>query len=636
MRKLGYVIASFMLLISPWALASELSQQRTIYQQALTAQKQQDWPKARRLSQQLGDYPLNIFLQYNDLKAHRSSADPKQIRRFVEQNQDSYLANSLLRYYLFTLAKQQKWRTFLSFTEQAPSSLALQCYYYDFQLKAGNKSLAWQGAEQLWLSGSSRPDACDGLFAAWDKAGLLTQDLVWQRMLLAYEKKQLSLVKYLNKRLNSEYKPYGNKLIASYGKPDAILTTKQYPLGQPQNGDIVVAALLRLIPKSPKQAFSAYRAYVKQGKLTPEQLTRVEKKLIQYVMFRHLSNELAWADKRLANIDDDNLKEQRIRYAMAKQDWYNTEKWIKLLSPERKDSERWLYWQARIAGLNGDKALARELLMKVAQERSYYGFMSSQTLATPYQLNIEKVTLDKAKLTPVAQVLARVNELKYHDADNFARTEWARLIGRHPKPMVDQLGQYALEQGWLHFAILASIETKSWDLVEQRFPMVEATTFQYFAKERQLDASLLFALARQESAFHQQARSPVGARGLMQLMPATAKYTAKKIGYQYQGVESLYEADVNVRLGSAYIAQLLEDYQGNRILASAAYNAGPHRVKQWQARSPGLEVDTWVEVIPFRETRGYVQSVLAYNVIYQHQQGQAMQMLSQKERVTRL
>ena len=262
--------------------------------------------------------------------------------------------------------------------------------------------------------------------------------------------------------------------------------------------------------------------------------------------------------------------------------------------------------------------------------------MTAQQQGVPYNLNIVKIALDKNVIAKQMPALARIDELLYQDSDSVARAEWGHLISRHPKPVVDQLGQYALEKGWLHFAVLASIQTKSWDLVEQRFPQVAAKTFKKYAKERHLDSSFLFALARQESAFFAEAHSPVGARGLMQLMPATAQYTAKKIGVKYDGVASLYQPEVNIRLGSAYIKQMLDDYNGNRILATAAYNAGPSRVKRWRASSPGLAPDVWIEIIPYKETRGYVQSVLAYNLVYQHQQNKTMRMLTKQERNTKL
>jgi soluble lytic murein transglycosylase len=140
------------------------------------------------------------------------------------------------------------------------------------------------------------------------------------------------------------------------------------------------------------------------------------------------------------------------------------------------------------------------------------------------------------------------------------------------------------------------------------------------------------SIARRESAFFPQARSPVGARGLMQIMPATGKQVARGLGQNHRSSQ-LYEVEHNVLLGSAYYRELLDRYQGNRIFALAAYNAGPHRVDRW--KRPGtqaLDVEAWVETIPFRETRNYVQAVLSYNVVFNYLQGKQTPVLSDLER----
>jgi soluble lytic murein transglycosylase len=140
------------------------------------------------------------------------------------------------------------------------------------------------------------------------------------------------------------------------------------------------------------------------------------------------------------------------------------------------------------------------------------------------------------------------------------------------------------------------------------------------------------AIARRESAFFPQARSPVGARGLMQIMPATGKQVARALGQSHRGAD-LYEVEHNVRLGSAYYRQLLDRFGGNRIFALAGYNAGPHRVDRWRHEpGEGVPVDIWIETIPFRETRHYVQAVLSYNLVFQYLMGDTRSLFTPEER----
>ena len=143
--------------------------------------------------------------------------------------------------------------------------------------------------------------------------------------------------------------------------------------------------------------------------------------------------------------------------------------------------------------------------------------------------------------------------------------------------------------------------------------------------------SLLYAVSRQEGALYPRAESPVGAPGLMQLMPGTAKETASKLGVPYRNPEQLFDPTLNVRLGSAYLKRLLDVYDGNRILATAAYNAGPGRVKRWREQSRNRPMDVWVESIPYKETRNYVQNVLSFDLIYQHKLQQPLRFMSERE-----
>jgi soluble lytic murein transglycosylase len=144
-----------------------------------------------------------------------------------------------------------------------------------------------------------------------------------------------------------------------------------------------------------------------------------------------------------------------------------------------------------------------------------------------------------------------------------------------------------------------------------------------------LNPSWLMAIARQESAFNPQARSHAGARGLMQLMPATGKLTAKLIKAPLKHTNELYQPDRNISLGSAYLRKMLDDNQSNPVLATASYNAGPHRVVKWLPNQT-LEAPIWAENIPFNETRHYVQNVMTYAAIFDHQRNQTIKPLSQR------
>lgn len=185
-----------------------------------------------------------------------------------------------------------------------------------------------------------------------------------------------------------------------------------------------------------------------------------------------------------------------------------------------------------------------------------------------------------------------------------------------------------MEQGWADLAIDAANHVKAWDIVDLRFPEAFAEDFANAAANNQVDSVELMAIARRESAFYPRAQSDVGARGLMQLMPGTAKQVAKHLGLPYRRMR-LFDPDYNVTLGSHYYQSLLERFDGHRPKALAGYNAGPHRVDRWSQRE--IPIDQWIDSLPFRETREYVRAVLAYTVIYRARAGESGKLLTQKE-----
>ena len=212
--------------------------------------------------------------------------------------------------------------------------------------------------------------------------------------------------------------------------------------------------------------------------------------------------------------------------------------------------------------------------------------------------------------------MQRALEFKARDEMTEAHREWYHLSNFLSRDELVAQARIAYDMGWYFPAIRTISKAQYWDDLEIRFPMAHQSNFVTEAKNRGLHSSWMFAVTRQESAFMIQAKSHVGAMGLMQLMPATAKETAQRYGIPLATPQSAVIPEINIQLGAAYLSQVLGQFNGNRVLASAAYNAGPGRVRQWLRDAKHLPYDVWVESIPFDETRLYVQNVLTYSVIY--------------------
>ena len=303
---------------------------------------------------------------------------------------------------------------------------------------------------------------------------------------------------------------------------------------------------------------------------------------------------------------------------------------LEWLSSELRLQDRWRYWSARsLESLGG--ADTQLLWENLATARSFHGFLAADRLAMDYQLNaVLPATPIPAFTGPTRLGVGRAQELMALGDWRQAKEQWRHTLNQMPRTERARLGELALQRGWPDFATDAANAGASWDRLDLRFPRSYWQTFQSVADELGVDPYELLSLARRESGLYPRARSKVGARGLMQLMPATARSVANDRDEVYGGTSSLYDPSTNITLGAAYYVDLLSRFEGNRVKALAAYNAGPSRVARWTEED--MSVDQWVDSIPFGETREYVQAVLAYLVIYRTRAEQPVSLLTAAER----
>lgn len=623
-------IGILLLTLGVTAQASPLREQ---YRQAEQALKQNNTEHYRQLRAGLNDYPLVPYLDYRYLADRLSSLSSQDVTGFINRYPDSQLADRLERQYLFRLAREQRWRDFLALYPELPNSTELQCAHYRAKWATGEQAEALKGAEQLWNYGRSRPNACDPLFDIWKAKGGQTDEQIWQRMLLAYENGQSGLIKYLTGLLSKNAGPDGELLMALDNNPAVLAERDRFGSSQRHSGAIAVA-LARLADKDPALTMELYSGFKRKPGLSSAQQAEIERSLARRLMYNRTHEYRRWLDTRLPEVGSDALFELRTRLAIWEQDWEHLIGWIDRLPAEEQNSSRWQYWRGRALEQTGKPEQAATAFAKAAAEREYYGFLAAQHSQRPYALNRKAPPPAPEWRTAVKNwpALLRVEEWLALGNKSAARSEWYHLLSKVDEQEKLALGSLALERGWHDKSILASIRAKAWDQLDLRFPVVYRDIFRKQAARLKLDEPILFAIARQESAFYEEARSPVGAGGLMQLMPATAKETARKHNISdYRRSSDVYVPGINVQLGSSYFSELLARYNGNRIAAIAAYNAGPGRIDRWLSGSGSRPLDVWVENIPYRETRGYVQNVLAYSVVYQEMLGQQHHFLKPSE-----
>ena len=607
--------------------------EQSLYREGYDAVRANDQERFQQIRARLNHYPLLPYLDYYQLAFRPGAADYSDVTRFIRQHGDTPQSNRLERAYLTYLAQSQQWSQFLRFYPAKPNSTDLLCMHYQARYYTGHKSEALQEAGKLWLTGQSRPDACDPLFQLWQQAGLRTQEKIWQRMNLAFEAQNPNLIRHLGAQLGGSLKPYGDQMIALFEQPARVMNPVYFTTA-PQSRQLLSLGLARYANEQPEPTLRQLGEMKRRFGLNQAEVARVERAAARRLLLDRSTAQRSWLDATLVRMKDAELVELRARLAIWEQDWRGLEGWVKRMPMALQKEDRWRYWLARSLEVQGRQKPARELYLETANLRGFYGFMAAQRTGVPYRIKNQSVghkVPDWRTASSRWPFLVRVRELLAMNEITAARSEWIHNMDRNPVAQRLEFGHIALNQGWHELAILSSIRAEAWDAIDLRFPLPLKRTFSQMAQERTMNTSLLYAISRQESALYPLAQSPVGARGLMQLMPATARETASKLGVPYRNEQQLFDPAMNIRLGSAYLKRLLDVYDGNRILAAAAYNAGPGRVKRWREQSTNKPMDVWVESIPYRETRNYVQNVLSFDLIYQHKLQQPLRFMSERE-----
>lgn len=617
-------------LFAPGIMAQ--TQDQSLYRQAYDAVRANDQARFQQLRARLTHYPLLPYLDYFQLAFRPGAADYQDVTRFIRQHGDTPQSNRLERTYLTYLAQSQQWSQFLRFYPAKPKSTDLLCMHYQALYYTGKTREALQGAGKMWMSGQSRPDACDPLFTLWQGAGLRTQEKIWQRMTMAFEAENPNLIRHLGASLGTGLQGYGNQMVTLFEQP-AKAMNPTYFSNNPYSRKLLSLGLTRYANQQPEAVLRQLDLFRSRFGLNQDEIKPVERAIARRLLLDRSRSERQWLDNTVRLLADPDITELRARLAIWEEDWRGLSGWVKMMPMARQKEDRWRYWMARSLEVQGQQKQARDLYLETANLRGFYGFMAAQRTGAPYRMKNQTVphVPDWRSASRRWPFLLRVQELLTMNEVAAARSEWIHNMDRNPVAQRIEFGHIALNRGWHDLAILASIRAEAWDALELRFPKPYKQTFSQVARERAVNMSLLYAISRQESALYPRAQSPVGARGLMQLMPATAKETAGKIGVPYRSEQQLFDPAMNIRLGSAYLKRLLDVYDGNRILAAAAYNAGPGRVKRWREQSADKPMDVWVESIPYRETRNYVQNVLSFDLIYQHKFQQPLRFMSDRE-----
>jgi len=635
------VVTGFVVL---WALATSAVQlveaaampraeawaaERALYQKAKGELATGAGQRYTEIRAQLEDYPLRIDLDFAVKLGQLHHMTAAEAKAFLSEARGTPLASRFLVAYLRHKAQDKHWQSFLGAVDALPEMPELQCYYYRALLATGSAERAFAGASTLWNVGFSQDNACDPLFSAWMQRGGPDDALIWSRALKAFKAKNGHLIRYVKRYASEELQLDLDELAAIYRRPSRV--EGDHHSQRPRHTDILIAGVARLAQLNPQRAHQALVALERDHPFSSGQVAAVSLDIARHSLFAERSPAPeAWVEQQVATLKRDDLTVIWLRNAIAGGQWQAVQDGLQWLSEEARSQDRWVYWDAR-----SREALSVEgsqpLYDKLAQRRSFHGFLAAEKVAGPYRLNeVRSSVNDVALAGSVGLGAARAQELLALGLSNEANEQWQHTLNLANFSERMALGTLAQQRGWPDFGVNAAITAGNWDRLDLRFPYAFWEVFVSAAMETEQDPFALIALARRESGLNPRARSKVGARGLMQLMPATARSVAKRDAVSYAGSKTLYEPQVNIALGASYYAGLVERYNGNRVKALAAYNAGPSRVSRWSSESQSM--DQWVDSIPFAETREYVQAVLTYRVIYRLRAGKSVTLLTPMER----
>lgn len=605
--------------------ADKIQQQRFLKAEKLLAKSNS--VQYQNVYNQLHYYPLQPYLDQRRLLATMRLSSAKAITEFLDKYNGSPLDWPLRKAWLLHLAQKKQAKQFLQFY-QPTANVELSCYFYRFQLQTGMpEKVVFPQVTKLWTVGKSQHKVCDPLFERWQQAGYRTNDVIWQRIALAADGGKHTLIPYLTTLLPTEEQYLATLWHKVRKDPSLVSKLKYFPNKSSKETQILAYGLKRLIWRYPDTAIKSYEQAQKKFFFSTAQQQQINAKFAVALSAKNHSKARQWLDKLDINTLSTNMLQWRLSQALKSQDWVRLLTELKQLPAKNKDELQWKYWYARALIATDAKQRGLFLLEQLANERHYYGFLAASYLQTPANMQDKPLTFSLAEKQKVINNPAakRAFELYYLGRYSQARSEWNYLISQlsHQEQLI--AAKVANENQWFDRGIFTLARVGYLDDVEMRFPKAFNKEINLYASDQQINPAWAFAIARRESSFMTDARSPAGAKGLMQLMPSTAKSLKKgKINHSY-----LLNAKNNIALGTQYLKKLLDKNDGNQVLATASYNAGPYRVKRWLKNSEVMPADIWIETIPFKETRNYVKSVLAYQEIYQHQPGQISQVFDQ-------
>jgi soluble lytic murein transglycosylase len=583
------------------------------------------------LAAQLESHPLAAYVEYWQL-APRLRSDPdaaRQSEAFIARHANTYVADRLRLDWALALADRGDFSGFERETAQLvwnTDDSQLRCYaaLSKYRNASGSQAdvLARDARQLLANTRDSAGEGCLALTEALLADGRIS---VWERVRALVEQNQLPTAKRVGVRAQDAHgKPVDQKLLAqAIDRPAAFLVAHERRLTEIQR-ELATVAIVRLARDSPSEA--AEYANALNLHLTPAQRGIIWGRIGHMAALRLMPEAGDWYRRGGEHVGVgpdavrvDEVLEWQSRAALRAGDWQTVKAAIDRMPASLRADPTWVYWYGRALKAEGRPAEAQDHFSRIASQFNFYGKLAAEELGIPIVLPPRAPAPSAEDLAPIAANPGFARAQKFYElglrVEGHREWNW-QLRGMSDRELL-AAAEYARSLSLLDRMINTSDRTRNEFDFTQRFPSPFRDAMVQYSSPLGLDETWVYGLIRQESRFIMDARSHVGAAGLMQLMPATARYVARKMNVADFSPARVNERDMNIQLGTGYLKLVLDDLDGNAVLATAAYNAGPGRPRAWRSSLVRpVEGAIFAETIPFNETRDYVKKVMSNTVYY--------------------
>ncbi len=618
-RFLSFIAATLLVTTAACATPDDtLSAADQTFIQLREAARKNDPVRASQLAQMIPDYPAPSYLEYFQLKPQlfdtngmaRIDAPDETILSFLRRYAGEAIADRLRNDYLLVLGARHDWGRFDAQYKQfvLDDDMQVKCYALESEAMRGENVAAT--ARELLTEPKNYGNACVDLIGAlWNKQQFSSDD-VWQQIRSAYEQ---------------NYATLGGKIadVASMrtaGFEQAVSAPPLYlarGVGKDATAhQLALLAITRMARNDPQLAASSFTALAPT--LPPGEQAAGWGTIGYQGALKRLPQAAQWYRLATNTPLSTASYEWRTRSALLAGDWPMVRWTIEQMPTALLNQPAWIYWHARALQQSGDSARANQEFTQIAGQYHFYGQLAAEELGQkttiPPRTTVSNSEINSMEKVPGFALAQRFYALNLRLEGN---REWNwPLRGMNDRQLL-AAAAYGKKIGLLDRAVNTADRTKNLHDFALRYPAPYQNIVERYAQGNGLDIEWAYGLIRQESRFITNARSVAGAGGLMQLMPATAQHVAKKLGLGTISRTRMHNIDTNIQLGTWYLSDIYQKFDNSAVLATAGYNAGPNRPRQWrQVLTQPIEGAIFAETIPFNETRDYVKNVLSNTTYY--------------------